>query len=67
MNQKNNLIIGIIIALVVAASYNVDANPVEFFEGLPNLAIVADEMTEVDAELFGTAFWSMFEIGRAHV
>ncbi len=60
-NQKNNLIVGIIIALVVAASYNVDANPVEFVEGLPNLAIVAEEMTQVDPELFGTAFWSMLE------
>jgi phosphonate transport system permease protein len=59
MNQKNNLIVGIIIALVVVASYNVDANPVEFVEGLPNLAIVAEEMTQVDAELFGTAFISL--------
>lgn len=61
MNQKNNLIVGIIIALVIAASYNVDANPIEFVEGLPNLAIVAEEMTQVDPELFGTAFWSMLE------
>jgi len=60
MNQKNNLIVGIIIALVVAASYNVDANPVEFVEGLPNLAIVVEEMT-FEPELFGTAFWSMLE------
>ena len=61
MNQKNNLIVGIIVALVVAASYNVDANPLEFVEGLPNLAIVAEEMAQVDVELFGTAIWSMFE------
>ena len=61
MNQKNNLIVGIIIALVVAASYNVDANPIDLVEGLPNLAIVAEEMTQVDLELFGTAFWSMLE------
>ncbi len=61
MNQKNNLIIGIIIAFLVAASINVDANPIEFFEGLPNLAIVAEEMTEVEPKLFETAFWSMFE------
>jgi phosphonate transport system permease protein len=61
MNQKNNLIVGIIIALVVAASYNVDVSPVEFIEGLPNLAIVIDEMSRVDAELFGTAIWAMFE------
>ena len=61
MNQKNNLLVGIIIALVVFASYNVDANPVEFFEGIPNLVIVVEEMAQVDAELFGTAIWSMFE------
>ena len=53
MNQKNNLIIGLIVALVVVASYNVDANPIEFVEGLPNLAIILDEMTELEPELFG--------------
>jgi phosphonate transport system permease protein len=61
MNQKNNLIVGIIIALLVAASINVDANPLEFIEGLPNLGIVAEEMTEVEPKLFETALWSMFE------
>ena len=61
MNPKNNLIIGIVIAAVVAMSYNIDANPVEFVEGIPNLAIVAKEMTEVELDLFGTAFWSMLE------
>lgn len=61
MDQKNNLIVGIIIALVVIASYNVDANPIEFFEGFENLAIVAEELTQIDPELFPTAIWSMFE------
>lgn len=61
MNPKNNLIMGLIIALIVAASINIDANPVDFMQGIPNLAIVAEEMTQVDADLFGTAFWSMFE------
>jgi len=61
MNPKNNLIIGIVIAAVVAMSYNIDANPVEFVEGIPNLAIVAKEMTEIELDLFGTAFWSMLE------
>ena len=61
MNPKNNLVIGLIIAVVVAASINIDANPVDFVEGIPNLAIVAEEMTQVDADLFGVAFWSMFE------
>jgi phosphonate transport system permease protein len=60
-NQKNNFIVGIIIALVVVFSYNVEANPVDFVEGLPNLAIVIEEMSQVDADLFGIAFWAMFE------
>ena len=61
MTPKNNLIIGLVIAAVVAMSYNMDANPVEFVEGIPNLAIVLKELTEVESELFGTALWSMLE------
>ena len=55
MNPKNNLIIGLVIAAVIAMSYNMDANPVEFVEGMPNLAIVLKELTEVESELFGMA------------
>ena len=61
MSPKNNLIIGLVIAAVIAMSYNMDANPVEFVEGIPNLAIVLKELTEVESELFGTALWSMIE------
>jgi phosphonate transport system permease protein len=61
MNPKNNLIIGLVIAGVIAMSYNIDANPAEFVEGIPNLAIVVKEMTEVEPDLFATAFWSMLE------
>ena len=61
MNPKNNLIFGIIIAVVITASYNVGANPAEFVEGLPNLAIVVEELTEVEPKLFETAIFSMFE------
>ena len=61
MNQKNNLIIGVIIALLVVASYNVDANPIEFVEGLPNLGIVAEELLQVDPKYVPTALWAMFE------
>ena len=50
-----------IIAIVVAASYNIDANPVDFVEGLPNLAIIATELSEIEPKLFETAFYSMFE------
>ena len=48
MTPKNNIVIGIIIGLIVVASYNVDANPIEFVEGLPNLAIVVEEMLLVE-------------------
>ncbi len=48
MTPKSNLIIGLIIAIVVAASYNIDANPVDFVAGLPNLAIIAEEFTEIE-------------------
>ena len=61
MNPKNNLIIGVIIAVVVASSYNIDANPIDFFEGIPNLVIIAEEFTEIEPKLFETALWAMFE------
>ncbi|MCH8834100.1 MAG: phosphonate ABC transporter, permease protein PhnE [Thaumarchaeota archaeon] len=61
MTPKSNLIIGLIIAIVVVTSYNIDANPVDFVEGLPNLAIIAEELTEIEPKLFETAFYSMFE------
>jgi phosphonate transport system permease protein len=50
-----------VIAVLFATSYNVGANPVNFVEGIPNLAIVVKEMTEVDIKLFETALWSMLE------
>lgn len=61
MTPKNNIIIGIIIALLVVASYNVDANPMEFVEGLPNLVIIVDEMLQVESKYIPTAFLAMFE------
>jgi len=61
MTPKNNIVIGIIVALVVVASYNVDANPLEFAEGLPNLAIVVEEMLLVEPKYIPTALWAMFE------
>ena len=61
MNQKNNLIIGLIIAGVIFMSANIDADPRYFVEGLPNIGIIAEEITEVDPSLLETAFWSMLE------
>jgi len=61
MNQKNNLIIGLIVAAVIAASYNIGADPTKFVEGLPNLIIILQEINDVEISLIGTALWSMFE------
>ena len=61
MNQKNNLIIGLIIAGVIFMSANIDADPRYFVEGLPNIGIIAEEITDVDPSLLETAFWSMLE------
>jgi len=61
MTPKNNIIIGIIVALLVIASYNVDANPIEFIEGLPNLGIILEDVVKVEPKYIPTALWSMFE------
>jgi len=66
MTPKNNLIIGIIVALLVITSYNVDANPIEFVEGLPNLVIILDEILVMenivdDLKYIPTAIWAMLE------
>jgi len=61
MTPKNNLIIALVIAGIIVMSYNIDANPAEFVKGIPNLVIVLKEMTVVEPNLFGTAFWAMLE------
>jgi len=61
MTPKNNIIIGVVVALLVAASYNVEANPIEFAEGLPNLGIVLEELLLVDPKHVPVALWAMFE------
>lgn len=65
MTPKTNLIIGLIVALVVAASWHLDSNPVEFVAGLPNMAELVEEiifeLTMIDSELLTTALWAMLE------
>ncbi len=61
MTPKNNIIIGVIVALLVIASYNVDANPIDFVEGLPNLVIILEEIIEVEPKYIPTALWAMLE------
>ena len=67
MNPKNNLLIGTIVAVVVVMSYDVGVEPIAFFEGLPNLGIVAKEMTEFESAHWETAFWSMLKQLRWHL
>jgi phosphonate transport system permease protein len=66
MTPKNNIVIGIIVGLVIIASYNVDANPVHFAEGIPNLAIILTEIFVLeslidDLKYIPTALWAMLE------
>ncbi len=61
MTPKNNLVIGIIIALLMITSYNIGADPVDFVEGLPNLWVVMEEMLVVEPKYIPTAIWAMFE------
>ncbi|RNJ79232.1 MAG: phosphonate ABC transporter, permease protein PhnE [Nitrosopumilus sp. H8] len=61
MIHKNNILIGVVVALVVAASYDIGANPADFVSGLPNLGIILDEVLQVDPSLVPTALWSMLE------
>ena len=61
MTPKNNIIIGIIIALLVIASYNIEADPIKFVEGIPNLVIIVEEIFAVEPKYIPTALWAMFE------
>ena len=61
MTPKNNIVIGIIIALLIVVSYDIGANPITFAEGLPNLAIVLEELMLVEPKYIPDAFWAMLE------
>ena len=65
MNPKNNLIIGALVGILVLASVNLEASPVEFVEGIPNLGIILDEIldeiSQADSDIFVTGFWAMLE------
>ena len=61
MTPKNNIIIGIIVALVVIAAYDLEVDLVKFVEGIPNLVIVLEEMVQVEAKYIPPALWAMLE------
>ena len=66
MTPKNNIVIGIVVGLIIVASYNVEANPLEFVEGLPNLGIILEEILILEniidnLKYIPTALWAMLE------
>ena len=61
MTPKNNIVIGIIVALLIVVSIDIEANPVTFFEGMSNLAIVLEELAEIEPKYIPDAFWAMLE------
>ena len=61
MTPKNNIVIGIIVALVVIAAYDLEVDLVKFVEGIPNLIIVLEEMVQVESKYIPSALWAMLE------
>lgn len=61
MGPHSNIAIGAVVALLVAASYNIGVDPAGFVAGLPNLWVVAEEMAQVDPKYVPTALWAMLE------
>ena len=48
MNPKDNIVIGLVIAALVFASFNVGVDPAQFVKGIPNVMIVVEEMVHVE-------------------
>ena len=61
MTPKNNIVMGIIIALLVVVSFDIGADPLLFVEGVPNLAIIVEEMLLVEPKYIPDALWAMVE------
>ena len=61
MTPKNNIVMGIIIALLVVVSFDIGADPLLFVDGIPNLAIVVEEMLLVEPKYIPDALWAMVE------
>lgn len=65
MNPKSNLVVGLVVVVVIAGSWHIEANPGEFVEGLPNLWSVIEEVVielmNVESIMVDRAFWSMLE------
>ena len=61
MTPKNNIVMGIIIALLVVVSFDIGANPLLFVDGIPNLSIVVEEMLLVEPKYIPDALWAMVE------
>lgn len=61
MNTKDNLILAIVVAILIISSYNLEIDPIQFFEGLPNIVVIISEMSRIDLSLLNVALYAMME------
>ncbi len=61
LKHKNILIICFLLVTLSYSSINLGIDPLKFFNGIPNLIIIANEITIMDHTLLVIAFKSMFE------
>lgn len=61
MNTKDNLILAIVVAILIISSYNLEIDPIQFLEGLPNIVVIISEMSKIDLSLLNVALYAMME------
>lgn len=65
MTPRSNFTIAVIIALVVVASWHLEASPIEFAVGIPNIAELAEEviweLSRITPDMAYNASWAMLE------
>jgi len=61
LNYKNNLIIGLLIIISIYSYLNLNIDPIKFFNGIPNLLIIFNEIKNIDYSLLSVALISMIE------
>lgn len=61
LNYKNNLLIGFLIIAFIYSYLNLNLDIISFFNGLPNLLIIFNEIHNIDYSLLSVAFVSMIE------
>ena len=61
MNTKDNLILAIVVAILIISSYNLEIDPIQLLEGLPNIVVIINEMSKIDLSLLNVALYAMME------